>query len=46
MGKYIQLLGKDKIERTQQLIKYILTDSKSGYKVIFYNKKMIVLTNR
>ena len=44
MGKYIQLLGKDKIERTQQLIKYILTDSKSGYKVVFYNKKIIVLT--
>ena len=46
MGKYIQIFGKDKIERTQQLIKYILTDSKSGYKVIFYNKKMIVLENR
>ena len=44
LSKFAQLLGKDKIERTQQLIKYILTDSKSGYKVIFYNEKIIVLT--
>jgi len=41
-----QGFGKDKIEKTQQLIKYILTDLKSGYEVIFYNKKMIVLTTR
>ena len=40
------MLGKDKIERTQQLINYILKDSQSGYEVIFYNSKMIVLTKK
>ena len=46
LGKFAQMLGKDKIERTQQLINYILKDSQSGYEVIFYNSKMIVLTKK
>ena len=35
--------GKENIEKLQGLIEFILTDPVSGYKVEYYNSKMIVL---
>ena len=43
LGTFNQLLGKEKIEKTQELIKYIIKDPISGYKVIYKNPKVIVL---
>ena len=46
LATYNKILGKDKIEKTQILIKYILTDHQSGYQVDFFNSKMIILTKK
>ena len=43
LGSQDQLFGKEKIEKTQELIKYIIKDPISGYKVTYKNPKIIVL---
>jgi hypothetical protein len=43
LGAYSKLWGKENIEKTQELIKYIIKDPLSGYKVTYKNPKLIVL---
>ena len=46
LGDFNKLYGKEKIEKTQELIKYLLQDPRSGYVVTYYNPKMIILSKK
>ena len=40
---FVRLFGKEGFEKTQKLIEFIIKDPNSGYQVIFFNSKIIVL---
>ena len=46
LNNHHKLFGKEKIEKTQELIKYLLQDPRSGYVVTYYNPKMIILSKK
>ena len=46
LSNYTKLYGKEKIEKTQELIKYLLQDPRSGYVVTYYNRKIIILSKK
>ena len=46
LSDYTKLDGKDIIEKNQNLIIHLLKNPKSGYKVDFYNNKMIILSKK
>ena len=46
LSDYEKLFGKEGVEKTQQLIEFIIKDPASGYRVIFFNSKIVVLLNK
>jgi hypothetical protein len=43
LSEAVQSYGEQNIKKTQDLIQYILLNQNSGYNVIFYNNKIIIL---